>query len=153
MRIFLQITTLLSMSFFSFGAFAHDELGGHLSYKKDQLHIHAQFKNPPSIGSESILLLETREASTHNLIEIQDQIKVVLWMPSMGHGSSPTRIEPATDINGNKIIGKYIVRKVFFIMDGDWEVRIELKDSLGRTETQSFNIMIGENSSGHAIHH
>lgn len=46
---------------------------------------------------------------------------VVLWMPSMGHGSSPThtvRIETGT----------YQSSKVFFVMPGEWEIRFQVKN-------------------------
>ncbi|WP_413557373.1 FixH family protein [Bdellovibrio sp. HCB209] len=48
-------------------------------------------------------------------------LSVILWMPSMGHGSSPVTIEKIQD-------GVYRVRRVFFIMPGDWEVRVFLKN-------------------------
>ncbi len=51
-----------------------------------------------------------------------ENLSVILWMPSMGHGSSPVKIESLGD-------GKFRVFKVFFIMPGDWEIRIVLKDS------------------------
>lgn len=48
-------------------------------------------------------------------------VAVQLWMPSMGHGSSPTKIEKLpTDI--------YRVYDVFFVMPGEWDIRIQLKD-------------------------
>ncbi|MFV8257880.1 FixH family protein [Bdellovibrio bacteriovorus] len=51
-----------------------------------------------------------------------ENLSVILWMPSMGHGSSPVKIESLGD-------GKFRVFKVFFIMPGDWEIRIVLKDT------------------------
>jgi hypothetical protein len=42
---------------------------------------------------------------------------VDLTMPSMGHGSSPVQIVPVSETH-------YIVKKVYFIMHGQWEVRI-----------------------------
>lgn len=48
-------------------------------------------------------------------------LSVILWMPSMGHGSSPVTIEKIQE-------GVYRVRRVFFIMPGDWEVRVFLKN-------------------------
>lgn len=48
-------------------------------------------------------------------------ISVVLWMPSMGHGSSPVSIETIAP-------GIYRAKKVFFNMKGDWEVRFNVGD-------------------------
>lgn len=45
---------------------------------------------------------------------------VVLWMPSMGHGSSPVTVEQLDT-------GTYRASDVFFSMKGDWDIRIQLK--------------------------
>ena len=44
--------------------------------------------------------------------------KVVLWMPSMGHGSSPVTVERLAT-------GLYRANRVFFTMKGDWEIRFQ----------------------------
>ena len=49
-----------------------------------------------------------------------DSVAIILWMPSMGHGSAPVKIERISD-------HQYHVRNVYFIMPGDWEVRMVLK--------------------------
>lgn len=46
---------------------------------------------------------------------------VVLWMPSMGHGSSPTTV---TRLD----VGTYRASKVFFVMPGEWQIKIQLKN-------------------------
>ena len=46
---------------------------------------------------------------------------LVLWMPSMGHGSIPTIVEQIDT-------GTYRAKNVFFIMPGDWELRFQIKD-------------------------
>ena len=50
-----------------------------------------------------------------------------LWMPAMGHGSSPVKVEKAKDSSGNVIPGIFQGTNVYFITPGDWEVRIQLK--------------------------
>lgn len=47
-------------------------------------------------------------------------VGVKLWMPDMGHGSSPVTITRTE-------AGVYQVSRVFFIMPGDWEVRVQIK--------------------------
>ncbi|MGZ3690492.1 MAG: FixH family protein [Pseudobdellovibrio sp.] len=44
-------------------------------------------------------------------------MSVVLWMPEMGHGSSPVKLE----LFG---LNKYKVTQAYFIMPGTWEVRL-----------------------------
>ncbi|MES2526691.1 MAG: hypothetical protein V4598_06370 [Bdellovibrionota bacterium] len=46
---------------------------------------------------------------------------VVLWMTSMGHGSSPVSVE-------NLEPGKFRIKDVFFIMPGPWDIKYQLKD-------------------------
>lgn len=44
-------------------------------------------------------------------------MKVVLWMPSMGHGSRPVTLAKVG-------VNKYQVTKAYFMMRGDWDVRL-----------------------------
>lgn len=53
--------------------------------------------------------------------ELSLPVSVVLWMPAMGHGSSPVRIERFAH-------GHDRVSEVNFIMPGEWEIKIQLKD-------------------------
>lgn len=45
-------------------------------------------------------------------------LKVVLWMPAMGHGSSPTEVKKNSNTS-------YDTSKVYFIMSGEWEIRFQ----------------------------
>lgn len=47
--------------------------------------------------------------------------QVQLWMPSMGHGSTPTQV---TQLD----VGTYHAENIFFIMPGEWEIRFQIKD-------------------------
>ena len=44
-----------------------------------------------------------------------------LFMPSMGHGSSPVHVEKMTE-------GIFKITNVYFSMPGEWDIRIQLKD-------------------------
>lgn len=46
--------------------------------------------------------------------------EVILWMPSMGHGSSPTQTQRLD-------VGTYRASNVFFIMPGEWEIKFQVK--------------------------
>jgi len=48
------------------------------------------------------------------------RISVVLWMPSMGHGSSPVTVEKVG-------LGTFRATQVFFSMKGAWEIRFQVK--------------------------
>ncbi|MGZ3653457.1 MAG: FixH family protein [Bdellovibrionota bacterium] len=49
---------------------------------------------------------------------------VLLWMPSMGHGSSPVTVDRLA-------LGEYRATKVFFAMKGPWEIRFQLAGAAG----------------------
>lgn len=69
-------------------------------------------------------LLELDQAVT------PEELSILLWMPSMGHGSAPVKIEPLSPT-------RYRIHNVFFIMPGDWEIRMYLKEQ-GATIDQLF---------------
>lgn len=53
------------------------------------------------------------------VVDVGTDVRVILWMPSMAHGSVPTQVE-------QKDLGSFIVHNVFFIMPGDWEIRFHI---------------------------
>lgn len=46
--------------------------------------------------------------------------QLILWMPSMGHGSTPTVIQRLD-------VGTYRASNVFFIMPGEWDLKFQIK--------------------------
>jgi hypothetical protein len=127
----------------------HPPLSGHLVFKQNTLHIHATFPDAPMVNEEALLVLEAKDPKTHQTIELNDNIEVVLWMPAMGHGSAPTQVERVVDAQGNIVPGTFNVRNVYFIMAGDWEVRVTLTDAKGVQETKSFTVNIAGDHGGH----
>jgi hypothetical protein len=59
-------------------------------------------------------------------LDPQAKVAVVLWMPAMGHGSSPVTVTQVSP-------GVYRATNVFFVMPGDWEIRIKLKNDKNET--------------------
>jgi hypothetical protein len=60
---------------------------------------------------------------------------VFLWMPKMGHGSSPVTIDVASD-------GVYNLSRVYFIMQGDWQVRVQLRAGQALVDEAAQNISV-----------
>jgi hypothetical protein len=54
-------------------------------------------------------------------IDPKNKFSMYLWMSSMGHGSSPVSIEKLAP-------GKFLIKDIFFIMPGPWEIHFELKE-------------------------
>lgn len=61
-------------------------------------------------------------------------LKVYLWMPSMGHGSAPVQI---VDLGH----GQIEIQQVYFVMPGAWEIRFELSKN-GQKEEIAQSLMI-----------
>ena len=53
-----------------------------------------------------------------------DRLHVRLWMPSMGHGSRPTRVREVSSEGGCL---KFHVSQLYFSMPGDWEIQAEIQ--------------------------
>lgn len=143
-----KVTLFLSVFFVSLMSIGHEHpaanpLKAHLPYKNNSLHLHTELNAEPKIGIESYLKIETRRGKDHSLVSISDTIEVELWMPDMGHGSAPTQVTRTIDANGNAVTGSYLVRNLYFIMGGAWEVRIALTDSSGNKEIKNFTVMVG----------
>lgn len=79
------------------------------------------WENAPSTKASSSLFLFFQKLETDYapLADPTGNLKVYLWMPSMGHGSSPTTIEKVAP-------GVYRISRLEFIMAGSWELRFEI---------------------------
>ena len=65
--------------------------------------------------------------------DVDGEVAFVLWMPAMGHGSSPVTITPQG-------AGVYSATRVYFIMPGAWDVRVEIKKNHQLFEQTSLSV-------------
>jgi hypothetical protein len=135
------VTTLLLL--WSASTFAAQD-NYHLVFSK--VHADARFIEGPMVNGMSAAVLEFKDPATQTTVDPAAQITVGLWMVSMGHGSTPTRVSRAAG-------GVYEVREMNFFMGGEWRVDVTLQFQDGRQETQSFTINLGEDGGGHSHHH
>lgn len=68
-------------------------------------------------------------------VDFADPVSVTLFMPSMGHGSSPVTLEKLDS-------GTYRATRVFFSMTGDWEVRVQVKNGNDVKDQAVLNIRL-----------
>ena len=92
----------------------------------------------PNLGAESVLQVSWVSGTSQQPLEAPGSFKVALFMPAMGHGSSPTRLDRLLDDKGHPMLGAYRVSRIYFTMGGEWEVRITVRYPDGREETQAF---------------
>jgi hypothetical protein len=60
--------------------------------------------------------------------------ELILWMPSMGHGSTPTQIQRIDT-------GTFRAQRVFFIMPGEWELKFQIKNESEIMDEAKINIL------------
>jgi hypothetical protein len=116
---------------------------GHLKFAEGSIHAHLSWlQGPDENGGESKLLLQWRDGATHQAAEPGLKFETALWMPSMGHGSAPTKIQPQVNEKGEVLLGEYLVSNIYFIMPGEWELRVTLHLKDGSQETQIWPVSL-----------
>ena len=150
-----QVLLAVMMMVASLYAFANPDHGakaaGHLVFAASGYHAHLFWEQGPQEGSESILRIEFMNPNTHQPTAIPFDVSVKLFMPSMGHGSSPTKTEKVIDENGEELAGVYRVRKVNSLMAGDWELRVTIKNET-QSETHAYALTVDGNLDGNHHH-
>lgn len=124
----------------------------HLVFAKGTIHAHATWTQGPKTAAESSLRIEWKNGADHSALDLKNAFDVVLWMPSMGHGSSPTEIHPVLDASGKAIAGSYDVTNINFIMGGAWDVNVTLHFADGTAETQKIKVNLTHGGGHHHGH-
>lgn len=89
-----------------------------LLLKKHNLYLHMYWSQGPLLFEESQLVLLVTDAKSKP-VAIPGQLKVKLWMPDMGHGSSETLVKKLSE-------GVYHISDIFFIMGGIWDISFQV---------------------------
>lgn len=134
----------------SYAQDGHDHAGmTHLVFAKGAVHTLVKWTTGPVVTSESIMKVQWMNGMTHTQAEPPGAFEVSLFMPSMGHGSAPTKIQHLNDAQGQPLVGAYEVSNIYFMMGGDWQVRVTLKYQDGSTETQTMDLNLPEGGGHH----
>lgn len=70
-------------------------------------------------GEMKVLFTEIKDDRIR--VSPKNNFHFFLWMPSMGHGSSPVQVNEISP-------GEFVISKIFFIMLGPWQMHFQLKD-------------------------
>lgn len=68
-------------------------------------------------------------------VDPKNSVFLMLWMPSMGHGSRPVTIEKTKT-------GVYKASKMSFYMKGEWEIKFQLREGTSVTDEVAEKINI-----------
>ena len=90
-----------------------------MTFEKAGLCALYQWSVGPKGDGENSMTIQFFDAKTLTPTEPSTSLKVALFMPDMGHGSSPTLITKNAP-------GVITVSKIFFIMAGAWEVHVNV---------------------------
>ena len=91
-----------------------------LSFSNVKLCIDLIWENLPSTTEDSSFFLKFYSTDgTQKKLTPDFDLHITLFMPSMGHGSRPVQITMNSD-------GNYHVTQVYFIMHGEWQIRLQL---------------------------
>jgi hypothetical protein len=107
-----------------------------LYFKENELCLFSKwevFPNESQFGQMKLTFTERNDDRV--LVTPKYHFEMILWMPSMGHGSSPVSITPISK-------GVFRASEIFFIMPGAWEIRFQLKDEGKIVEEVIQNITI-----------
>jgi hypothetical protein len=142
-RVFSPILILM-ISFF--GSLAAQARPCDLEFKKAKLCAEIQWaikpKNVEMITKEDraeFILAFFKKNQPEVFVSPKGSISVQLFMPSMGHGSEPTRVEPDKNLKGEIQEGRFKVTDLYFTMEGDWDIRIELKTGKKKWDEAKFS--------------
>lgn len=93
-------------------------------FKKSGVCLSWNWEQQPTSTASGSLVFKTYRANlldqTPVQVDLESAPQVTLWMPSMGHGSRPTTVNPID-------IGTYRASDVFFVMPGKWEILFQIK--------------------------
>jgi hypothetical protein len=111
-------------------------VGCKLFFKKENLCLKTKWETFPTEEAMGTMLLSfsSPENPQLPLSPINDP-SITLWMPSMGHGSSPVTVRPREE-------GIYEAQDIFFIMPGEWNIKFQLKEGNEVIEEVIQNIII-----------
>lgn len=107
-----------------------------LYFSTENLCLSVSWKTiPTSDNTGSMTLTFYEKGDPDRIISPVNEPHLFLWMPSMGHGSSPVVMNLVSD-------GVYLASEIFFIMPGQWEMRYQLKNGSKIVEQVIQNITI-----------
>lgn len=102
-------------------------------FKSTKQSLTLNWLSPINSTDEAHALLIVKHGES--AVDLPAQVKIFLWMPMMGHGSGPVTVKKIGT-------GVYELSSVYFIMDGFWQLRVQLKAGNVVLDEQIFEINI-----------
>ena len=110
----------------------HGDKGCPLAFTEHGVCASITWDKPPVEGDENtgkLRFWSLDKGTEHGpYIDPPHTVFMKTWMPSMGHGSSPVTTVHSKDASGAPVPGVFEFSKVYFIMPGEWEMHVQLKN-------------------------
>lgn len=110
-----------------------------IAFKSSGICLSYVWESQPNTSDYSQLVFKIFRLSQYDStpIEIDSPSipQVVLWMPSMGHGSTPTEVERLD-------VGTYRAKNIFFIMPGEWDIHFRFTNDVGTQDEATINLTL-----------
>ena len=113
-----------------------------LHFAEGALKVELKWLLGPRTPAVSEMKMEWKNGTDQTRVEPPGPVKVTLWMPMHGHPGH-NHGHPSSPVTLTKLgaeAGVYQASDMYFTMQGDWEVRVKLKYSNGREETQVLTV-------------
>ncbi len=97
-----------------------------LELAKENICAAIKWEVEPNENTKGSFILSFTDSAGAPVAPVQ-AVAIKLWMPAMGHGSSPVTL---SQINATS----YRVSDVYFVMPGRWEIHVQLKNGSTLTD-------------------
>ncbi len=108
----------------------HDTL---LFFEISNIVLEINWQTPISTTDSATAILKVSQNGVPKPLPLNSLI--YLWMPSMGHGSSDITIKEIAS-------GVYELSDIYFIMNGDWQLRFDFPLNASTIETRYFEYLL-----------
>jgi len=122
----MKSVLLTVVAFFGMAAQAHEfHTPNYCSTEIKNFCAHIGYSSQPEVNKAFEFVVDL-VASPDALNQVKSA-EVKLWMPEMGHGSSPVKIQRLD-------LKHFQVSDAFFVMEGAWLVKVDVKTASGTVQ-------------------
>lgn len=102
-----------------------------LKFAKSGDCVEITWKEKPTETKAGAFVFKISHATTSDQSAVpmdpETAASVVLWMPAMGHGSTPVTVTKLED--GADPAASFLASEVRFIMPGEWQIKFQIKQA------------------------
>ncbi len=141
----MSLTTALSLSAcLTTPKSESQKADAHLHFAEQNISIDAYWDKKPTIDEEQTLRLEVRDSKEGKLIASPLPIEASVWMKTHSYGPVEPSVNEVKDAKGKPVPGVYEVSGIYFLAQGQWQMRLYLDNKSDPKPMQSFLVDLGQ---------